>query len=275
MLDAEFAINARPETVSQDFRRTLRLWGYLVPPSGLTEPLTATLKDFYKAGIPLIVDNGHFDDITRVSTSLAKPIAAAQADIATVEARHKRTALWRDLSKTVARRRIRLAGTLAAEARTAKGMPLIEQLALASNAVIGAEDITGALWLRAEIDTPVIPGRRTELRRRNEAVAKEAKLAIDSLSRNKRPEYLAVASALDYDTAYDAGGAFGGAGLRSAAIGFGAFMADNSFCDRIVIQGRAHSLPRPLPMRYLRTALVARGFWDGWKNSTGSAPRRF
>ena len=72
----------------------------------------------------------------------------------------------------------------------------------------------------------------------------------------------------------NAGRAFGSAGLRSAAMGFGAFMADNSFSNRIVIQGRAHSLPRPLPMRYLRTALVARGFWDGWK-VTRSAPRRF
>jgi hypothetical protein len=275
MLDAEFAINARPETVSQDFRRTLRPWGYLVPPGGLTKPLTATLKEFCKAGVPLIVDNGHFDDITRVSTSLGKAIGAAKADIATVEARLERTALWRDLSKTVARKRVRLAAILAAEALNAEGMPLIEQLELASNAVIGAEDITAALWLRAEIDTPAIPGRRTELRHRNEAVARQAKLAIDSLPRNKRPQYLAVASALDYDTAYDAGRAFGDAGLRSAAMGFGAFMADNSFSDRIVIQGRAHPLPSPLPMRYLRTALVARGFWDGWKSATRSAPRQF
>lgn len=28
-------------------------------------------------------------------------------------------------------------------------------------------------------------------------------------------------------------------------------------------------------MRYLRTALVARGFWDGWKQATGAAPRHF
>jgi hypothetical protein len=76
-------------------------------------------------------------------------------------------------------------------------------------------------------------------------------------------DYLPVASALDYDTAFQAGRLFGPSGVSGVAMGLGAFMADDSLSDTVVLRGRAHRLRRRLPMRYLRTALVARGFWDG------------
>jgi hypothetical protein len=223
----------------------------------------------------IIVDNGKFDDIKRLSARFAKPIARGQKDVATLEARLQRTVVWRDLSHAAAYRRVRLASALAAAAATAEGMPLQKQLELEPSAVIGAEDLTAALWLSAGLDTPALPGRRTELLRRNQAVANRGKLAISSLPRHNSPEYLAVASAVDYDTAYDAGKVFAGAGLTGAAMGFGAFMADDSFTDRIELKGRTHALPNRLPMRYVRTALVARGFWDGWRASTRNMPRRF
>jgi len=85
-----------------------------------------------------------------------------------------------------------------------------------------------------------------------------------------------VATAHDYDTAFDAGRAFAGAGLTAAAMGFGAYMADDTYTTTYKIAGRRHSLSRRLPQRYLRTILVARGFWDGWAAQTGGdAPAAF
>jgi hypothetical protein len=274
-VDAEFAINARAETVSADFRKTLKVWGYLVPPSGLTKSLQRSLGDLAAANTPLIVDNGLFDDISRISNSLASRIGKAKSALAGEEARLHRGLRWRDLKKSMAAERRELAQLLAAKAGSATGMTLTAQMPFATNAAIGEEDITAALWLRAGLDSPSMPGYREALRRRNRAVARSAAQIIASLTPEMRGRYLPVASAVDYDTAYDAGRAFGEAGLRAGAMGFGAFMADDAFADRFVIGRREHVLPRPLPMRYLRTALVARGLWDGWRAETGRAPRRF
>jgi hypothetical protein len=275
LLDAEFAINARAETVAPGFRKTLRHWGYLVPPRGLTRALQESIGSLARANVPLIVDNGLFDDITRISNKFAARISRAKTAIAQEEARLRRTPEWRDLKKPVSRERLELARQFAEEAQKAEGMGLLAQLALATSGVIGAEDITAALWLRAGLDSPSMPIARQELRHRNRAVAQDAATIIKTLPRKVRSTYLPVASAFDYNTAYDAGQRFADAGLGGGAMGFGAFMADNSFADQIVMNRRTHRLPRPLPMRYLRTALVARGFWDGWRDATGKAPRRF
>ena len=58
-------------------------------------------------------------------------------------------------------------------------------------------------------------------------------------------------------------------------MGFGAYMADDHFSDHVVVGRRRLDLPGRLPMRYLRTALVARGFWSGYKDVTGRPPLAF
>jgi hypothetical protein len=275
MIVTEFAVNARPETVAAGFRRTLRPWGYLVPPSGLSKKLHSTLVALGAKRIPLIVDNGHFDDITRIASHVEPEVEAITSHNALLEGRLKRTARWSDLRTADRRRRERLASRLATLAGGVEGMSLDEQVSLATSGIIGTEDVTAALWLRAGLDSPAAPAARSTLKQRNISVARQASAILGSLPRSARKQYLPVASAYDYDTAYDAGRAFAGAGLTGASIGFGAFMADNTFSDRIVMRGRERALPRPLPMRYLRTALVARGVWDGWRSVARKSPRRF
>ena len=88
-------------------------------------------------------------------------------------------------------------------------------------------------------------------------------------------DYLPVASAQDYDSAYDAGREFAAAGLTAAALGFGAFMNDDTTTRQIKIRGRTRRVDPAMPTRYLGTALVARGFWDGWHAERNDAPERF
>jgi hypothetical protein len=146
------------------------------------------------------------------------------------------------------------------------------QLSVRPNAIIGAEDVTLAAWLRAGVDEALLRDQRSRVRRFNEDVAERGV----ALQRRLRPvRVLTVASAHDYDTARDAGVAFARAGIRSAAIGFGAFMADDSWSDQVKVAGHIRSLGRRLPMRYLRTALVARGFFDGWAAARRSLPSGF
>lgn len=136
--------------------------------------------------------------------------------------------------------------------------------------MVGPEDITLAAWLRAGVPESLLRRCRREIKRRNAAIAARG-VALQT----QRPDLtvLTVASAHDFDTAQDAGEVFGAAGVRHVAMGFGAYMADDSWDAAVKVRGRLRRLPRSLPLRYVRTALVSRGFFDGWGDRP--APERF
>jgi hypothetical protein len=87
--------------------------------------------------------------------------------------------------------------------------------------------------------------------------------------------YYAVASAMSYNTAHDAGRAFADAGIRCVAMGFGAYMADDNSTGYITIGRREISFPGRLPTRYTRTAAVTKGFFDGYRAQGRKAPKAF
>ena len=82
----------------------------------------------------------------------------------------------------------------------------------------------------------------------------------------------AVASAVDYNSAHYAGRIMARSGVRSVAIGTGAFMADNDYTDHYVIGRKTFNLERLAPRRYLRTVLTAKGLMDGYMEESGKAP---
>ena len=132
-----------------------------------------------------------------------------------------------------------------------------------------------AVWLATDIEPGYLQLPRREYRRMNEMVARTAAHEVSELPAGLALGYYAVASAVDYNSAVEAGQAFGEAGVRDAAMGFGAYMADDNFTDHVILDRRRLDLSAPMPNRYLRTALVARGFWDGYRAATGGAPRAF
>lgn len=273
VLDARFAVNLRNETVSPAFRKALRVWGYLVPPAGLTAGLRRDLQRVTTRGTRIIVDNGLFDDVTRIAKAHASESKTTAVDLAAAGARLKRDAGWSDFTAEQRATINRLADALCVDASAAQGMSVQDQLALSPTDIVGTEDITAAVWLRAGLNVALLGPLARQIRRCNANVARRATRVLAGLP--PRLEYLPVASALDFDTAFQAGQVFGASGCPGLAMGFGAFMADDSLSDTIVIRGRTRRLDRRLPMRYLRTALVARGFWDGWRDATGGAPRHF
>lgn len=271
-MQAWFAVNLRPDTLAPDFRRKLRPWGYLAPPSELTASLRQAARGLQASGRALVVDNGQFDDIARIALALEPDAGPVRAALAALGSGVTRAGLPQPVREQVDG----LAARVETQAATAIGLPLEDQLGLAPTAVVGVEDVVGATWLRVGLDVPLLDGARRRLAQRNRRVAAAAaRIVLDVRRRAPRVRYHAVASALDYDTARDAGRAFGAAGLSAAAMGFGAYMADDRYADAITVGGRRIPLPRRVPLRYLRCALAARGFWDGWREATGGAPRAF
>jgi hypothetical protein len=239
-----FFVNARSSTLELGFYGDAAAGGYLFPPDQATAALTRALSS---SRCFVLADNGAFADIGNVA-------AAAVAD-----------APKGDRDEVISSVR---SGAAVTNSRSQEAA----QLSVKPNALIGVEDITLSAWLRAGVDEKRLCARRKEIGRRNRKTAS----AGAALERRLAPtQVLTVASAHDYDTSRDAGATFAAAGLSACAIGFGAFMADDSWVDEVKILGRIRRLGRRLPMRYIRTALVARGFFDGWRTAGGGNLDRF
>jgi hypothetical protein len=82
----------------------------------------------------------------------------------------------------------------------------------------------------------------------------------------------AVASAVDYNSAYDAGKEMARAKVSHVAIGVGAYMIDDNSTDYFTKGKKIHNLNKRIPRRYLRTTLVVRGLIDGYKDIANKPP---
>lgn len=269
-MTARFLVNLRASTMTAEFQAALGSPGYLVAPAYLTRA-TAEFARALPRRRTVLVDNGRYDDVGRVAARLEPDARRLLADV--VPPGTRLSSMTHSSLDPSARSAISaMVESVSAAARLeSHPMPIADQLALRPAAVIGEEDVLGAILLRLGLDVDLIARGRDLLRRRNRAVARAASRA--AIAGGVRVH--AVASAHDYDTAFDAGSEFAAAGIQHAAIGFGAYMADDSYASDFKAHGRRIPLPRLAPRRYLRTALVARGFWDGWKTQDGGAPLTF
>jgi hypothetical protein len=82
----------------------------------------------------------------------------------------------------------------------------------------------------------------------------------------------AVASAVHYNSAYDAGKEMAKAKVSHLALGVGAYMLDDNSVDYFVKGIKIHDLNKRVPRRYLRTTLVVRGLIDGYKDVANKYP---
>jgi hypothetical protein len=274
-VEIHFLPNLRALTIDTTFRRRLRPDGYLAPPAYLTKDLREKARRLRSDGRHLVADNGLFDDVGNLAEAFAGDSDAIETALKERSEGLGRPIRAADLSASTKREISSLAQR--AGAATAGVNPegaLPEQMALLPTDVIGVEDITAALWLRLGLDGRVLGDKRAELKRRNRAVAMRAAQVVKSGAADGT-RYHAVASAIDYDSAFDAGREFATAGVTAAAMGFGAYMANDYSIDTAKVGGHVRRLPATMPLRYVGTALAARGFWDGWLAERRSGPRAF
>lgn len=270
-----FVVNLRSETVSEAFREALDPWGYLVPGNASAADRQRAHDLVTEAEV--FADNGYFDDIGRIATALRDEADVLHDEVANLEAQLGRDVRPGELDDGLRDRYRNLAARARSEAKTVtseRARTLTEQRAFSPTRLVGAEDITMAAWLALNIEPPYLHLLGRDYRRMNESVARTAAREIAE-SPSEDEGYYTVASAVDYNTAVDAGEVFAEAGLERVAMGFGAYMADDNYSDHVVIGRRRVDLATAMPNRYLRTALVARGFWDGYQAVAGRPPQAF
>ena len=108
----------------------------------------------------------------------------------------------------------------------------------------------------------------------NKDVLRRAKKVMKGLDEQILGSYYPVPSFACYDTAYDAGLAFAGQKITAAAFPVGAFMSDTGYEETLKISGREYKLPEPLPQSIIRSAVVVKGFIDGYTQKHGALPEK-
>lgn len=273
-----FLHNLRPQTYNAQVVKNLEPAGYLVAPSDATRTTRALAQEVRAAGYRFMVDNGNFTLIGQVRNQFATRAASLWLKVTALEAKRGRSARASDITGALRAAYRKLADEVRRAAQHLQGDGKARQqaqMALNPRTLIGAEDITIAAWLSLNIEAAYVGLPRSAYATLNRVVARRAAAQKTQLPATLARGYYPVASALSYNTAFDAGAAFAKEGLDKLSLGFGAFMADDNWTDSIEIGTRRIQFPERFPSRYVRTVAVAKGLWDGYTHIAGRAPRAF
>lgn len=273
-----FVVNLKVDTADSKFIEFLKPCGWLTAPDNASKKIRERLSEIRSEDRSLYTDNGNFKLIGDVAEELEIMSEKARESISTFENMLGRTAKKTELPEEIKIHAIEVAQqavNLAEKKQETKAAenPLALQMALNPSHIIGVEDIVPAVLLRLGLRYEWLPYDRSDYKRRNQIIAKKGAQVLANLNPNIC--YYPVASAMDYNTAYDAGKVFAAAGHKYIAIGMGAYMADNCYVDGYRFGRRWIKLGKSLPNRYLSTALITRGFFDGYYNEIGLPPEGF
>lgn len=276
--NSRFVHSLSPDTFAAMNRRLLLPYGFLLAPNNATSSLRVLGEAVVKRRREFFVDNGNFSHIGKVRKAFREEAKELRKLVSEFEKKLGRSARSGELPERLTDDYKRLAKRVRQACDSAlldDEEMLSQQLGLSPSALIGTEDITMASWLSLDIERRYTRMDRRVFRAMNRTVAQRATQLIVSLPRNLRHRYYPVASAVSYNTAFDAGREFGASGIRNISMGFGAYMADSNFVDHLFVGRRRIDFGANLPARYTRTVVVAKGFWAGYLEEFGRPPMRF
>ena len=242
----EFVVNLRAETSRPQVRALWQPAGWLLSPAYASRGLRQVALQASQARQTVVVDNGNYPLIEDSADAL-EAVATAPRDILAAAIRPR-----------------------AAQAVANEPARRAFQLQSGATRLIGAEELGPAIAAKlGRSDTFT----RADIRDLNQRTTRRAVQQIQTVP--APITYLAVATARDYRTAYDAGTVFARAGLTGVAIGLGAAMNDRRDTTQTDALGTPTTLTRPLPARYVRSGEILRGFMDGYRQIAGRPPRDF
>lgn len=280
-MNCRFIYNLKKETADPIFRKWLHPSGYLLAPNNASPAmvkLATTVRSERK--LRLFADNGNFALLQDIQAKFMRQSLSLYAQMQSVRTRLRREPRAEEIPEKVKSQYRKLAEDVSRDIlirseSILRGDNLARQLSYSPTDIIGAEDISVAVWLSLDIEPNYLGYTNKHYADINRNVAKRWKSDLVKLSVTLRDRCYAVASASSYDSAFEAGRAFAEAGIRRIAIGCGSFMHDNHFSDYLYMHGKRIDLPTTMPNRYVRTVAVACGFFDGYRKVLHKAPRGF
>lgn len=270
-----FLVNLRAETATAEFRDRVRPYGWLLPPAYASAATKTYATAQARRGVPVLADNGLFDDLSRIARDLdsdAAPLRAVlerlREQVGGPPTRSEVPGPLRNAAHGVAA----LVEDQTAPLRDGSGPRSAHLAALGLTAFVGAEDPSPGVWARLGIGPEGLGLLAHEWRTLGRRIARAA--VEDGRATPTGMGYLPVASPLDEASARYLADEFARSGLRDIAIGFGVLMADRRFGSRVVVNNRAVPLPGNLPASYVGGVVVLRAFLDSYRRRAGGPPNR-
>ncbi len=278
MIKSYFLFNLRKETYNDAIITCLNPRGYLLAPKYATKVNKKYIDSLRFTDKIVLIDNGNFSLINTIRKKYKKKSRELWLKIQAIEKQNNHSIYTKDVPDYLRKEYKSLAKKVRKDVKAlAKNgdIYLEEQLKLSPTHIIGVEDITMATWLSLNIEPEYVKFSRKKYRNYNKYVTKLALNRLNILPSSLSENYYPVASAVSYNTAYDAGKIFAQANIKKISMGFGAYMADNNWIDHFYIGRKKIQLPDKVPNRYIRTVLVMKGFLEGYKSVANKSPKAF
>lgn len=273
--EIRFLVNLRTETATAEFRDRVRPHGWLFPPAYSTAATLAYARDQARRGVPVLADNGLFDDLSRIAQdheAAAAPVRAVlenlRDQVGGPPTRGEVPAPLRAAARDVATLVENETGPL----RDSHATRSADLAAMGLTAFVGAEDPSPGVWGRLGIGPEGVGLLAQEWRSVASTVSRAA--VQDRAATPAATGYLPVASPLDEASGSYFGDEFAKAQITEMAIGFGVLMVEQRFTNRVVINHRAVDLPRSLPSSYITAVVTLRAFLDAYTQRAGQPPQR-
>ncbi|MCB1563619.1 MAG: hypothetical protein KDJ75_08610 [Alphaproteobacteria bacterium] len=256
--------------------------GYLLSVHRYTPKFTALALSLNNSYDEIVMaDNGYYARIRDLTKSYTKESAALLKRVSAFEKKLGRKARYKELPAELMRDYTALAKRIRSSVYEIEKTHefsfediLREQSLIKPDRIVCPEDILLATLVGLNIEPEYLDLPRSFYRYRNERSGRFFQKAQTTYPGTYPGEkqILAVASAVDYNSAYDAGRELAKAGAQYLAMGTGAYMVDNHFTDHYRINRKTTILERSVPRRYLRTVLTAKGLVDGYYAQAGTYP---
>lgn len=266
-----FLVNLRNETTTDEFRRAVQPVGWLLPPAyaGPRSRKFAALEA--SRGVYVLADNGLFDDISRLASMHEEAAADVVSEIQALRQsqlgairRHDVNAALRIRARTIARAVDPADSLFSGHLKRSRDLASLE-----TTAIVGAEDPELPVSFLLGIGPEAIGYTVYEWRRVARRIADAARSDMSELP--PTVAYLPVASPQDAVSARCFAEEFARANIESAAIAFGAFMANQSYGSTILIGRREVFLPAPVPLSYIEAVVALREFLCAYRDRAGKS----
>jgi hypothetical protein len=274
-----FFYNLTDETYKARIKRFIDPEGYLISIRYYTRKKIEFALTLGRQHHELIfADSGLFTEIGLIIQKYQSKSSILSKRLVSVEKKLGHYVTPGDTPKKLRNQYRKLAGTIIREVQTREESIdpreiLMQQQRIRPDRFICHEDMVMATLMGLNIEPEYIdqkPSYYTNRVKRASVFYKKTKSGKYGLFSGQP---YAVATSLDYNTAYNAGHLMSKEGATHIAMGLGSSMSDRNYIDYFVKGNDVNKLSASIPRKYLRTTLIIQGFLAGYAKYQNKKPR--
>ncbi|MCO1336369.1 hypothetical protein MO867_18715 [Microbulbifer sp. OS29] len=273
----QFIANLRRQTLDAFASHHISADGYLLSAHRITNPNLQLAVEVRNRGLPLFADNGTKQLIDSVIAQFSGRAREITREVKILRRQLGHLPRGRDVPIKLRKQADTLAESVLTDcterSESIDPKQLIErQLKMNPTDLIAQEDFASTCLVALDLEREITGWTVERIAARNRrSLRLWQKVAENPLCQDTT--VYAVLSAMDYNTARDAGKLAADAGVTSAAMGLAGVCGDLNATDFFVSGRASFKLTRPVPRRYVRLAQIVKGIADGYRDHSTSLER--